>query len=216
MDCTYIVNFVDKGLLMCLATSGSANGSTSICPWLWSGEMLPAYWPVCEFDLTFNVLITITAYHLPMYQCVPIAFWILVLSVRFIVPSVVQCYLVHWLDILSIAWPMMRVQRGFVFNIAWNLWGYKKKKKEKPQLSASCTEDRKAGLAGCTKRTVFQPALFCSPMARPVVQFASPLFCGTRHSPACGKFMFFIWQHGLPTCPALRLMLSCSWSFVSI
>jgi len=27
-----------------------------------------------------------------------------------IVPSVVQCYLVHWLNILSIAWPMMRVQ----------------------------------------------------------------------------------------------------------
>ena len=53
--------------------------STSVCPWLWSGEMLPAYWPVCEFDLTlhvlflvaaFNVLITITAYHLPLYQCV--------------------------------------------------------------------------------------------------------------------------------------------------
>jgi len=30
----------------------------------------------------------------------------------------VQCYLVHWLNILLIAWPMMRVQRGFVFNIA--------------------------------------------------------------------------------------------------
>jgi len=65
--------------------------------------MLPAYWPVCEFDLilpvlflaAFNVLITITAYHLPLYQCVAIAFRILVLSVRFIVPSVVQCYLVH-------------------------------------------------------------------------------------------------------------------------
>jgi len=38
-------------------------------------------------------------------------------------PSVVQCYLVHWLNILSITWPMMRVQHGFVFNIAWNLWG---------------------------------------------------------------------------------------------
>jgi len=35
-----------------------------------------------------------------------------------IVPSVVQCYLVHWLNILSITWPMMRVQRGLVFNIA--------------------------------------------------------------------------------------------------
>ena len=85
---------------------GNASGSTSVCPWLWSGEMLPAYWPVCEFDLTlrvlflvaaFNILITITAYHLPLYQCVPCAFW---------------------LNILLIAWPMMRVQRGFVFNMA--------------------------------------------------------------------------------------------------
>jgi len=63
-----------------------------------------------------------TAYHVPLYQCVAIAFRILVLSVRFIFPqSVVQCYLVHWLNNLSIAfaWPMMmRVQRGFVFNIA--------------------------------------------------------------------------------------------------
>jgi len=55
--------------------------------------MLPAYWPVCEFDLTlrvlflvaaFNILITITAYQLPLYKCVVIAFRILVLSVRFI------------------------------------------------------------------------------------------------------------------------------------
>jgi len=81
------------------------------------------------FQAAFNVLTTITAYHLPLYQYVAIAFRILVLSVRFIVPSVVQCYLVHWLNILSIAWPVMRVQRGFVFNIAWNLWGLIKKKK---------------------------------------------------------------------------------------
>jgi len=81
---------------MYLATPGNASGSTSVCPWLWSGEMLPVYWPVCEFDLTlrvlflvavFNVLITITAYHLPLYQCVVIAFRILVLSVRFIFPQ---------------------------------------------------------------------------------------------------------------------------------
>jgi len=106
-------------------------GSTSVCPWLRPGAMLPAYWPVYKFDLilpvifpaAFNVLTTITAYHLPLYQCVAIAFRILVLSVRFIVPSVVQCYLMHWLNILSIAWSMMRVQRGFVLNIAWNLWG---------------------------------------------------------------------------------------------
>jgi len=82
-----------RGLLVCLATPGNASGSTSVCPWLWLGEMLPAYWPVCEVDLTlrvlflvaaFNVLITMTAYHLPLYQCVVIAFRILVLSVRFI------------------------------------------------------------------------------------------------------------------------------------
>jgi len=111
---------------MCLATPGNNSGSTSVCPWLWPGEMLPAYWPVCKFDLilpvlflaAFNVLTTITAYHLPLYQCVAIAFRILVLSVRLIVSLVVQCYLVHWLNIFSIAWPMMRVQRGFVFNIA--------------------------------------------------------------------------------------------------
>jgi len=70
-----------RGLLMCLVTPGSANGSTSVFLWLWSGEMLPAYWPVCEFDLTlcvlflvaaFNILITITAYHLLLYHyCLP-------------------------------------------------------------------------------------------------------------------------------------------------
>jgi len=97
---------------MCLATPGSTSGSTSVCPWLGRGEMLPAYWPVSvwKFDLilpvlflaAFNVLTTITAYHLPLHQCVAIAFQdqILDLSVRFIVvPSVVQCYLVHWLNI---------------------------------------------------------------------------------------------------------------------
>ena len=87
---------LQRNLLMCLATPGNASGSTSVCPWLWSGEMLPAYWPVCEFDLTlrvlflvaaFNVLITITAYHLPLYQCVAIVFRILVFSVRFISPQ---------------------------------------------------------------------------------------------------------------------------------
>jgi len=96
---------------MHLVTPGSTSGSTSVCPWLWSGETLPAYWAVCKFDLTlpvlfpvvFNVLTTIIACHLPLYQCVAVAFRILVLSVRFIVPSVVQCYLVHWLNILSIA-----------------------------------------------------------------------------------------------------------------
>ena len=133
VHCPFFEWSYEETCLMCLVTSGSASGFTSICPWLWPGEMLPAYWPVCKFDLilpvlflaAFNVVTTITAYHLPLYQCVAIAFRILVLSVRFIVPSsVVQCYLVHWLNILLIAWPMMRVQHGFVFNIAWNLvWG---------------------------------------------------------------------------------------------
>jgi len=49
----------------------------------------------------FNLLTTITAYHLPMYQYVAIAFRILVFSVRFNVPSVVQCYLVHWLHLVK-------------------------------------------------------------------------------------------------------------------
>jgi len=60
--------------------------------------MLPAYWPVCKFDLilpvlflaAFNMLTIITAYHLLLHQCVPFAFRILVASVKFIVLSVVQ------------------------------------------------------------------------------------------------------------------------------
>ena len=59
---------------------------------------------LCEFDLTlrvlflvaaFNVLITITAYHLPLYQCVAIAFRILVLSVRFIFPQLCSVVLLR-------------------------------------------------------------------------------------------------------------------------
>jgi len=54
---------------------------------------------VCKFDLiltvlflaAFNVLTTINAYHLPLYQSVAIAFRILVLSVRFIVVSNIDC-----------------------------------------------------------------------------------------------------------------------------
>ena len=56
-----------------------------------------------KFDLTssviflvsFNVLISIAACHLPLCQCIAIAFRILVLSVSFIAPLVVQCYLVQ-------------------------------------------------------------------------------------------------------------------------
>jgi len=67
---------------------------------------------VCKFDLilpvpfldAFIVLITtIAACHLPLYHyCVAVVFRILVISVR-LIPSVVQCYLLHWLNILSIA-----------------------------------------------------------------------------------------------------------------
>jgi len=79
---------------------------------------------IWHFLVAFNVLTTIAACHLPLYQCIAIVFRILLLSVRLIVPSVMQCYLVHWLNILSIAQHMMRVQRGVMFHIAWNLCGY--------------------------------------------------------------------------------------------
>jgi len=123
---------LQRNLLICLVTPGSASGSTSACPCLWSEETLPACWPVCKRDLTlsvflvaFNVLTSIAACRLPLCQCIAIAVRIFVLSVSFIVPSVVQCYLAPWLSILSIAQPMMRLQRGAMFHIAWswNLWG---------------------------------------------------------------------------------------------
>jgi len=103
-------------LLMCLATPVWAPVAPPVSvPGCGQGKSCQRiYWPECKFDLilpvlflaAFNILTTITAYHLPLYQCVAIAFRILVLSVRFIVPSVVQCYrtcyLVHWLNISSI------------------------------------------------------------------------------------------------------------------
>ena len=60
------------------------SGDPRECQWLHqhlslavAREMLRAYWPVCKFDLilpvlflaAFNVLTTITTYHLPLYQC---------------------------------------------------------------------------------------------------------------------------------------------------
>ena len=86
---------------MSLAAASGNAASILACVQVWSN--LPVL-----FLAAVNVLTTITAYHLPLYQCVATAFRILVVSVRFIVPSVVQCYLVHWLNILSIAWPMIR------------------------------------------------------------------------------------------------------------
>jgi len=88
------------------------------CVQVWYTVILPA-----PFLVALNVLATIAACRLPLNQCGAISFRILILSVRFIVPSVVQCYLVHWLNILSTAQPMMRVQCGVIFHIAWNLWG---------------------------------------------------------------------------------------------
>jgi len=46
---------------------------------------------------------------------------ILILSVSFIVFSVVQCYFVHWLTIFSIAQPMTKLPCGVTFHIAYNL-----------------------------------------------------------------------------------------------
>ena len=109
---------------MCLMTPGSANGSTSVCPWLWSGEMLPAYWPVCEFDLTLRVLFLLSSscfQRTDHHHCLPLA-PVSMCSYclpnprslcKIQLPSVVQCYLVHWLNILSITRPMMRVTAWF-------------------------------------------------------------------------------------------------------
>ena len=52
-------------LLLCLVIPVSASGSTSVCPWLWSREMLPAYWPGCKFDLTLSHLFLFSCFVLP-------------------------------------------------------------------------------------------------------------------------------------------------------
>ena len=100
---------------------------------------------------------------------------------------------------------------------------------------AGCTEDRlagqwaaqKGGPAGCGKgqcrlqkkgsppaRPFPQPSLMCTLSAHLYVQPTGPSCCVAYgpallcSSPARGKFMFFIWQHGRPARPALRLVLS--------
>ena len=128
---------LQRNLLMYLLPQGVTRGFTSTSPQLWSGEPLPAYWPVCRFDLilslsviflvAFNVLTSITTCHLPLSQCTAIALGILVLFVSFIAPSVVQCYLVRWWYILWITQHMMRLQHGAMLHIACNIWGTKKK-----------------------------------------------------------------------------------------
>jgi len=69
------------------------------------------------FLVAFSVLTSVTAHHLPLYQSITIAFQILVLSISFIVPSVVQCYFADWLTILPITQPMMRLQHGVMFHL---------------------------------------------------------------------------------------------------
>jgi len=69
-----------------------------------------------------NVLTSNAACHMSLCQYMTIAFQFLVLSVSFIFPSVVQCYLVHWFNIFSVAQPMMRLQRVVMFHLSWNLW----------------------------------------------------------------------------------------------
>jgi len=57
-------------------------------PWLWSEGTLPVYWPGCKFDLILvatSVLTSITAHYLPLFQCIAIAFQMIVLSISFIV-----------------------------------------------------------------------------------------------------------------------------------
>jgi len=44
-----------KETCLCLVIPGSDSGSTSACPWLWSKGILPAYWPVCKFDLILAI-----------------------------------------------------------------------------------------------------------------------------------------------------------------
>jgi len=41
--------------LVCLVNQGSDSGSTGAYPWLWSEETLPAYLPVCKFDLILPI-----------------------------------------------------------------------------------------------------------------------------------------------------------------
>jgi len=96
---------------------GQRNAASILaCMQVWSGV-------VCSFFSTFNVLTSIAACNLPLCQCTATVFRIFVFSISFIVPSVVLCYLVHWLTILSVAQLMMRLQRGVIFHIGWNHWG---------------------------------------------------------------------------------------------
>jgi len=97
--------------------------------WFW---LFPASWPVLMTPLAF---VSTHSYCLTIKCCdfckfcfphvlysIATAFRILVASLSFIVPSVVQWYFVHWLTLLPIAQPMMKLQGCVMFHIALNLW----------------------------------------------------------------------------------------------
>jgi len=60
---------LQRNSLTCQATPGCDSGSTSACPW--SKGTLPAYWPVCKFDLISTIFCTLNsvpAHHLPFFD----------------------------------------------------------------------------------------------------------------------------------------------------
>ena len=82
------------------ATPGSDNGYTSACLWPWSEGTLPAYWPVCKFDMMqvwsdFSYLQCINQCSCPSLaslQWMAIAFHMCLFSVSFIVFSMFFLY----------------------------------------------------------------------------------------------------------------------------
>ena len=76
-------------------TPGSNSGSASACPWLWSEDTLPAYWFVRRLNLIFvvpSVLLSDTAPHLPLLQCIAIAFRMFRAFCKFCCPFVQCCF----------------------------------------------------------------------------------------------------------------------------
>ena len=60
-----------RNLLIFLVNPMSDSVSTSVCPWLWPGGTLAAYWLACQFDLILavpSVLTSITVHHLPLFN----------------------------------------------------------------------------------------------------------------------------------------------------
>ena len=130
---------LQRNLLMCLVIPGSPSGSTSVCPLLWSGETLPAYWPVCKFDLILPVLFLVAFMYWPpplpttscpcINQCVansyclpnPSSFCKIHCSLSC---AVLPCTLVKYIvnRIAYDRWLHESRQRGVMFHIiAWNI-----------------------------------------------------------------------------------------------